>query len=642
MARIGGTIRALLCMGVLAGLTFSQATPQGSRRVDDGALRNAPDSGEWLSHGLDPGEMRYSPLKQINASNANRLELAWSYDIGKGGGSQEANPLVSNGILYGITNWSIAFAVDARTGKERWRWDPQVDRDATRAKICCAVVNRGIALYDGKIFVPVIDGRLVALDADSGKVVWQAQVSSTKEDYTLTMAPRIAKGKVIIGVAGGEFPVRGYFDAYDAKTGKRVWRFYTVPGDPSKPFENEAMKRAAKTWGPDSWKMGGGGSVWDAISYDPETDLLYVGTGNPGPWPEEVRNTRGKDNLYACSIVAVKAETGEYKWHFQSIPGDSWDYDAVQQMTLADITINGRKRKVLMQAQKNGFFYVLDRVTGEFISAAPFARVNWATGLEPKTGRPIFNPEALYSKDPVSVSPGPGGGHNWAAMSFNPATGLVYIPATVSSSFNFEVVDDFVYKPGELNLGIVWGPRPAAPETPATPPPANLPGHQGANAADTDQTLPAPPPSTPPRQPTKGIGPTLKPGESMSVLLAWDPAKQKEVWRTPGGGAFGGGTLTTAGNLVFQVIPDGRLAVYSADKGEKLAEIQTRLGGGMGAPITYQLDGRQYISLMGGQGVQERYGIRANEPPQKPTASTVYPKVLTYVLDRNASQEAAK
>ena len=562
------------------------ATAQQSRRIDDAALKNAGKTGEeWLTYGLTLGESRYSPLKQIDSGNVGRLGLAWSYDVGPGGGPQEATPLVWNGTLYGVTNWSVVFAVDARTGKERWRWDPEVNQAAVRAKVCCGVVSRGLALYQGKIIVPVLDGRLQALDAETGKPVWEARVGYHQENYTLTMAPRIAKGKVIIGVAGGEFPTRGYFDAYDANTGKFAWRFYTVPGDPSKPFESPAMKKAAETWDGDWWKFGGGGSVWDSIAYDPDTDLIYVGTGNGGPWPEELRQSKGKDNLYVCSIVAVKADTGELKWYYQNTPGDSWDYDSVQGFVLADMTINGRPRKVIMQANKNGFYYVLDRVNGSFISAQPFAQVNWAKGIDPETGRPLVNPEAHYYRNSqaVTIFPSNGGAHNWSPMSYNPDTGLVYIPTTPNSSRTFLVDPTFTFQEGRMNTGV---PR----------------GGRGGAAAENPRVPPS-------------IGPAAAEGQRGGVLLAWDPIAQKERWRTAGGGGSGGGTLTTAGNLVLQVINDGRLLAYTADKGGKLFDVQTGLRGGMAPPITYLLDGKQYVSLMGGTG------------------QPVRPKLLTFVLD---------
>ncbi|HEY1760072.1 MAG TPA: PQQ-dependent dehydrogenase, methanol/ethanol family [Bryobacteraceae bacterium] len=584
------------------------ANAQTARVVDDAALKNAGKSVEWLTYGMTQGETRYSPLNQINTTNVSKLGLAWSYDLGRGGGGQEATPLVSNGTMYSITNWSVVFALDARTGKEKWRWDPEVNQDKTRPQICCGVVQRGIALYQGLVIAPVIDGRLIALDAQTGKPVWESRVSYSQDGYTITMAPRIAKGKVIIGVAGSELPIRGFFDAYDARTGKLAWRFYTVPGDPSKPFENPALKKAAETWSGDWWKLGGGGSLWDAISYDPEADLIYVGTGNGGPWPEELRKSKGKDNLYVCSILAVKPDTGELKWFYQNVPGDSWDFDSVQQLLLADITIRGQPRKVLMQANKDGFYYVIDRVTGQFISGQPFAKVTWAKGLDERTGRPFINPEAHYGSETIQISPGPGGAHNWSPMSFNPGTGLVYIPTSLTSSSVFAVDPNFVKKPNQSNIGVRRGPPPAD-GVGLPPPPA--------------ATLPPPP----------AIGPAIPEGTPSGALVAWDPATQKQRWQNPGGGSIGGGTVTTAGNLVIQVIPDGRLMAYSADKGEKLLEAQTGMKGGMGPPITYELDGKQYIALMGGQGIVVARSAEPGAPPPPPTAQTIFPKLMVFVLD---------
>jgi quinohemoprotein ethanol dehydrogenase len=609
------------------------AAAQTPHKIDDLALRNAGKSGdEWLTYGLDPQETRYSPLTLIDTKNVGRLGKAWSYDLGIGGGNQEATPLVWNGTIYSITNWSVVFALDARTGKEKWRWDPEVNQRAVRAKICCGVVHRGVAIYNGKIIAPIIDGRLVALDALTGKPVWEARVAYPQDNYTLTMAPRIAKGKVIIGTAGAELLVRGHFDAFDADTGKLAWRFYTVPGDPSKPFENPALKKAAATWSGEWWKLGGGGTVWDGMAYDPEADLFYVGTGNGGPWPEELRQSKGKDNLYVASILAVKPETGELKWYYQPVPGDSWDFDSVQQLLLADITVKGKPRKVIMQANKDGFYYVLDRVTGQFISGQAFAEVTWAKGLDEVTGRPIINQEAHYGKDSITIEPGPGGAHNWSPMSFNPKTGLVYIPTSTNSSSNFAVDQNFTVKPGRSNTGLAAATGAAA-ANPAT------------NAKKVD-----PPPM---------IGPKAEKNDRRA-LVAWDPATQTERWRAPEGGSIGGGTVTTAGNLVFQVTPDGRLLAYSADKGEKLLDVNTGLGGGMGPPITWQLDGKQYVTLAGGIGkVVPRYqdappvpGAPAAPAPAAPTPGTNIspdlanaaagppaqasgnpPKMITFVLD---------
>lgn len=584
---------SLLCLPALA-LIISSSLARQPQRVDDATLKNAAKyNSDWLTYGLTQGETRYSPLNQINANNVKRLSLAWSYELGAGGGGQEATPLVWNGAIYGITNWSIVFAVDARTGKERWRWDPEVNQNAVRPVICCGVVNRGIAIYQGLIIAPIIDGRLEALDIETGKPVWEARVAYSQDEYTITMAPRIAGGKVIVGISGGDHPKRGFFDAYDAMTGRRLWRFYTVPGDPSKPFENSAMRKASATWSPDAWKLGGGGAVWDGIAYDPETDLIYAGTGNAEPWPEEFRGVKGKDNLYVCSILAVQGSTGELKWHYQTVPDDTWDFDSVQQMMLADLTINGRGRKVIMQASKNGFFYVLDRVTGEFISAEPYAKVNWAKGIDPKTGRPIVNPEARYGREPITIFPSAGGAHNWSPMSFNPATGLVYISGNTASSWTFASVEKFEAKTDRTsNTGLVKPmPRPR------------------------DNSLPV-------------IGPEPLPGTgSRGALIAWDPVTQQIRWRMPGGGGIGGGTLSTAGNLVFQVINDGRLLAYTADKGEKLLEIETGLRSGMGPPITFEVDGKQYVALMGGIGT-----VIGNAGPQN-SATAIPPKLLVYALD---------
>src|SRR5579863_10008330 len=299
--------RASLVTFAVAMLLQAQHTPKAVN-VDGKVLRNAgnvaEDSlpGSWLSYGRNQSETRFSTLKQINDTNARRLGLAWSYAVGAGGGNQEGTPIVWNNTLYGITTWSVVYALDARTGKELWRWDPEVNQAAVRPKICCGIVNRGIAIYNGKIIAPINDGRLVALDAETGKPVWESRVAYPQENYSLTMAPRIAKGKVIVGVAGAEYPVRGFFSAYDANTGQFAWKFYTVPGDPSKPFENEAMRKAAATWDPGGWQYGGGGTVWDGMAYDPDADLFYVGTGNAGPWPEAIRNqSKGKENLFAAS-----------------------------------------------------------------------------------------------------------------------------------------------------------------------------------------------------------------------------------------------------------------------------------------------------------------------------------------------------
>ena len=537
------------------GSTGTNVTGEVLRRT---GTTDDPMPGAWLSYGRNQSETRYSTLKQIDATNARRLGLAWSYVMGAGGGNQEGTPLMWNNTLYGITTWSVVFALDARTGQELWRWDPGINQPVTRPAICCGNVNRGIAIYNGMIIAPGIDGRLFALDARTGKKIWETQIVDTKELFTLTMAPRIAGGKVIIGASGGDKPTRGNFVALDAQTGKLAWRFYTVPGDPSKPFENEAMRAAAKTWGPDFYKNGGGGAVWDGFAYDPEANLVYVGTGNPMPWVQNFRTPQGLDNLYTCSILAVDLTTGQLKWHYQAVPNDTWDYDNVQHLMLLDLTINGRARKVITQAAKNGFFYVIDRVTGEFISGEPFVKVSWALGMS-KEGRPIINPKAFYDqKDPIAILPTSGGGHNWSPMSYNPATGLVYIPSFYTT---FPLQAQAEYKPG--TTGYI---RPRG---------------------DTRLVEPA-------------YGPD-PPAGARGGLQAWDPANQKLRWNVEGGGGIGGGTTTTAGNLVFQVINDGRFRAISADKGEVLYEVRTNRTG-MAPPITYEVDGKQYVAFAGGLG----------------------------------------
>jgi quinohemoprotein ethanol dehydrogenase len=394
------------------------------------------------------------------------------------------------------------------------------------------------------------------------------------------------------------------------------------------------MKKAAETWSGDWWKLGGGGSVWDGMAYDPETDLFYVGTGNGGPWPEELRKSKGKDNLYVCSILAIKPETGKLAWYFQNVPGDSWDFDSVQQLLLADLTIKGKPRKVIMQANKDGFYYVIDRVTGQFISGQPFSEVTWAKGLDESTGRPIVNPEARYGSEVITIAPGPGGAHNWAPMSFNPTTGLVYIPTSTFSSMNYSVDQNFTFKAGRSNTGVAG---------------MGGGGRGGQNTPAADAKKPPSPPA---------IGPIPAAGERRA-LIAWDPVTQRERWRAPQGGSIGGGTLTTAGNLVFQVSPDGHLFAYTADRGEKLLDVDTGLVGGMGPPMTYQLDGKQYVALMGGTGrvlprdpapagpaapPAEPANPNAAAPPPDlatgPAASATpphLPKLLTYVLDGKAN-----
>ncbi len=448
--RIGGAIG----VGVLV---VSLAAPHSAALADvDGARIAAADKEpqNWLSHGRTYSEQRFSPLAKINAGNVGQLGLAWSVDIkSRTARGLEATPIVVDGVIYTSGAWSHVLAIEAKTGKLLWEFDPEIPGHYA-GKGCCDIVNRGVAVWGNKVYIGAFDGRLIALDAKTGKKVWETLTVDQSQDYTITGAPRIVKGKVIIGNGGAEFGVRGYVSAYDAETGKMAWRFYTVPGDPKKPFESKTVEMIARTWAGEWWKYGGGGTVWDSMAYDPELDLLYIGVGNGSPWNYKLRSDAKGDNLFLASIVAIKPDTGDYVWHFQTTPGEDWDYTATQHMILADLQIDGRARKVIMQAPKNGFFYVLDRATGEFISGAAYSKVTWADGLDPKTGRPNVKPEAYYSSTgkPLVIQPGPGGAHNWHPMSFSPRTGFVYIPS-IEAAFGYVPSDPKTFR---QRPGVMW------------------------------------------------------------------------------------------------------------------------------------------------------------------------------------------
>jgi quinohemoprotein ethanol dehydrogenase len=569
----------LIAFATFASLFASRVAAQG---VTDRDLRAAGTRNDWITTGRDYAETHYSPLAAINASNVKRLGLEWSLDMETKRGL-EATPIVVNGVMYVTGAWSVVYAVDAVTGKRLWRWDPEVSKSWGQ-RACCDVVNRGVAVFSNRVYVATLDGRLVALNISNGIPQWSAQTTDKNQPYTITGAPRIVKGKVIIGNGGAEYGVRGYVSAYDAQTGKLAWRFYTVPGDPSKPFESPAMEKAAKTWTGEWWKFGGGGTAWDSFAYDPDLDLLYVGSGNGSPWNWKLRSPGGGDNLYLSCILALKPDTGELVWHYQTTPGDSWDYTAVQQMILATLDVNGKPRKVLMQAPKNGFFYVLDRATGELLSAKPYVTINWAKEVDMKTGRPVENPQAR-ELDPAKMfiqQPGPLGGHNWQPMSYHPGTKLVYIPAQETG---FPYLGDAKFKyqtDGAWNLGML-------------PLPTNDP---------IDMT----------------------PG----MLLAWDPVKQSARWKVAYPTYWNGGVLSTAGNLVFQGTAAGNFVAYNAETGDKVWEIPVHTGV-MAAPATYTINGKQYICVLAGWG--GAFGIiGANASGERGTSG----RLLTFALDGKA------
>ena len=569
--RVFFAVTGSLVVFTLAGCSGEQESPESMatpvavnesaepRQIGAADIESAADNNaEWLSYGRTYAEQRYSPLAAINTDSVAELGVAWFFELDTNRG-QEATPLVIDGTVYFTSAWSKAFAVDARTGEEKWRFDPQVPgRYAVNA--CCDVVNRGMAVWGDKVFFGTIDGRLIALDRDSGEPAWEAQTADPELRYTITGAPRVIDGRVIIGNGGAELGVRGYISAYDAESGEMLWRFYTVPGNPDDGFENDAMEMAAETWAGEWWALGGGGTVWDSMAYDPELNLLYIGVGNGSPWNYQIRSNGEGDNLFLSSIVALRPDTGEYVWHFQTTPGEAWDYTATQHIMLADIEIDGRMRQVLMQAPKNGFFYVIDRTNGEFISGNNYVDINWATGLDATTGRPILAEGARYADAPFVAIPGPLGGHNWYPMSRDATTGYVFIPAqnTISVYSNSGSMER---QETGWNLGL------------------------GASA-------------NPPLNPQELARSAAR---TPSSLIAWDPVTQSPVWRVDYPVYGNSGTLATGGNLVFQGSADGVFHAYDSATGEERwsYEVGDAI---LGGPVTYELDGEQYVLALAGQG----------------------------------------
>ncbi len=547
-----------LSQGEAAGLV--QAANVTASRL----LAAASEPANWMTHGGTYAEQRYANLDQINTGNVGKLGLAWSHEFDTNRG-QEATPLVIDGTMYTTTAWSKVVALDAATGKVKWTFDPGVPKERGHSA-CCDVVNRGVAAWNGMIFVGALDGRLIALDAATGKQKWSTQTFDPSQPYTITGAPRVVKGKVIIGNGGAELGVRGYVTAYDAMTGQKAWRFYTIPGDPAKGPDGEASDdvlkaKAGETWFGKYWEAGGGGTVWDAIVYDQELDQLYIGVGNGSPWNHEVRSEGKGDNLFLSSVVALDPNTGKYKWHYQGTPGETWDFTQTQPIMLATLNIDGQPRKVLMQAPKNGFFYVIDRTNGKLISAKGFVPQTWTTGVDPATGRPIEVPEARYRTGTALVTPSALGAHNWHPMAFSPKTGLVYLPAQ-EVPFAYSNDKAYSHKQGAWNIAVV-----AAINAPP-------------NNAEESRTIRA----------------TLK-----GQLIAWDPVKQKEAWRVQYDGPWNGGALATAGNLVFQGNARGMFQAFDASNGKPLWSMNAQTGVVAGA-ISYMVGKTQYVAVMAGYG----------------------------------------
>jgi quinohemoprotein ethanol dehydrogenase len=535
---------------------------------------------QWAAHGGDHSEQRHSPLTQINDTNVKQLGLAWHADVPEPGGYQ-TTPLVVDGKIIFTTPWSKAYAFDARTGKQLWRYDPQVRREIAATSLCCNNTNRGAAYWNGKVIWGTLDGRLVAVDINDGKKIWEAQTTNPDDAMSITGAPRVGNGIVFIGQAGAEFHQRGFLSGWDAETGKKLWHWWAVPGNPANGFEQPELEMAAKTWNGEWWKTGGGATPWDGIVYDPKTGLVIFGTGNGAPWPSEVRSPGGGDNLFTASIVALHARTGRYAWHYQTTPMDSWDYDNTSPLTTADLVINGEKKHVVMQAPKNGFVYVIEAATGKVLSAdliVPGA--NWLTGFDKANNwKPILNPYADPGRTGLGWTVVPLQAHLWYPQAFNPQTGLIYIP-TRYGSLTVVAEPDLT----KSKQGIVMG-------------------GQAQLAA-----------------PNLGDGPR-------AYLLAWDPAKRAAAWKsTEGSGS--NGLLSTAGNLVFQANGNNLLA-FRADTGEKLWS--GALGAGVSAAfVSYSIDGVQYLAGVGGLGrnaggrlVVLKLGGTAVVPPAPPPVQQV-------------------
>jgi PQQ-dependent dehydrogenase (methanol/ethanol family) len=552
-------VRHLALVAALVLAACHQPEAEAGRVDEARVLAAGGDPDNWLAYGRTYDEQRFSPLTDVNDGNVARLGLAFAVPLDTNRG-QEATPIVVDGVMYFSTAWSKVMAVKADTGEVLWTFDPH-NIGAKGVHACCDVVNRGVAVWRGKVFVGTIDGRLIALDAATGTPVWSVVTVDQAKPYTITMAPRVVRGKVIIGNSGAELGVRGYVSAYDAESGKLAWRFYTVPGNPAAGPDHAASDEvwagpAGKTWSGKWWEMGGGGTVWDSVVYDADFNQLLVGVGNGSPWNHRARSAGKGDNLFLASILALDPDTGKYKWHYQVNPAESWDFTATQQIMLADLTIGGQKRKVLMQAPKNGFFYVIDRANGKLISAEPYVPQNWAEKIDLATGRPVEKPGVRYEHKPFMIYPSGLGAHAWMPMSYSPKTGLVYIPAmhapiVLTDNANYE------RHPGRWNTGVTMG---------GPPPPG-------------DEQI----------------------ARFKGWLIAWDPVKQKAAWKIERPWPWNGGTLATGGNLVFEGDAYAKFHAYDARTGKELWSFDAGRGI-LAGPIAYRVNGVQYVAVLAGYG----------------------------------------
>lgn len=557
-----------------------EATRSIPGRVDAARLANADAEPQWwMANGRDWRGTYYSPLDRIDASNVTRLGFAWQYVLGTRRGLQ-ATPVVVDGTMYFTGNWGRVYALDAASGRQLWTFMPEVDGQYGRYA-CCDVVSRGLAVWHGRVYAVATDGWLYALDARDGTVVWRADTFAERgqgKHYTATGAPQIAGRVIVVGNGGADFGVRGYVTAFDVDSGALRWRFFTVPGDPRLGFEHPELEMAAKTWDPNSrWDLGGGGTAWDAMAYDPELDLLYVGTGNGSPYKWRERSPAGGDNLFLASVLAIDPKSGRLAWHFQQVPGENWDYTSTQKMILADLTIDGVPRRTLLHAPKNGFFYVFDRKTGELISADPYTSVNWTTGIDPRTGRPTFDPKSSYDGAQALVAPGMAGGHNWQPMSLSPRTGLVYIPVIDTAQVFIDISASATRQlDGAFNVLPVYAPGYK---------PADLRALVGRLLPALEQMNARPPGRK----------------DFAGVLRAWDPVRRRIAWEQQTAFLWDGGVMSTAGNLVIQGRSTGELAIHAADTGRllHLIDVGTSI---MAAPMAYEIGKQQYIAVLAGYG----------------------------------------